>query len=283
MIAASQLSRIGWGSPPTEAHSDTSPNLLPALQSELEHFGLLVGVTACIAQALSSGRMEFANASALRTYMPPEPLIYPLLIRDIDKVRLHREAITALQSFHARLELHRNIANQLAHAAELGRTASQSELHSLVDAWRGLAGSAYVALILTERAADRADTAGNISQMSVTSRLLRAITSGHFPCVDEDGIVSVPGWKERRAEERREHTLPVKVWSSSLALTATLTNISRSGAGLRNVFGVIKGDHISIELPTGRVLQGEVIWSADGGLGVRLSEPLSESDPLLTV
>ena len=50
---------------------------------------------------------------------------------------------------------------------------------------------------------------------------------------------------------------------------------------LKNAFGLVPGDVISVELLSSRRLGGNVVWSVAPYTGIAFDEPLAEDDPLL--
>lgn len=111
-------------------------------------------------------------------------------------------------------------------------------------------------------------------------RLLRRAAAGESVCIDAEGMLTLPGWAERRREERRTITLEATVLAGTKYFRSRLQDISRRGLRLATDVGIPGGTPVSVALPEGRTLKGHVRWSADGGIGVELEEPLSNDDPL---
>lgn len=58
-------------------------------------------------------------------------------------------------------------------------------------------------------------------------------------------------------------------------------NISRSGMKLKNAFGLVPGDLVSVELVSHRIFDGTVVWSVAPYTGIAFTEFLEEDDPIL--
>ncbi|HUJ36391.1 MAG TPA: PilZ domain-containing protein [Hyphomicrobium sp.] len=58
-------------------------------------------------------------------------------------------------------------------------------------------------------------------------------------------------------------------------------NISRSGMKLKNAFGLVPGDVVSVELVSHRIFDGTVVWSVAPYTGIAFTEFLEEDDPIL--
>ena len=59
-------------------------------------------------------------------------------------------------------------------------------------------------------------------------------------------------------------------------------NISRSGMKLKNAFGLVPGDVVSIELLSKRSFDGTVVWSVAPYTGIAFTDFLADDDPVLT-
>jgi PilZ domain-containing protein len=60
-----------------------------------------------------------------------------------------------------------------------------------------------------------------------------------------------------------------------------LHNISRSGVKLKNAFGLVPGDVVTVELLSDRTLEGTVMWSVAPYTGIAFDDLLADNDPLL--
>jgi hypothetical protein len=114
-----------------------------------------------------------------------------------------------------------------------------------------------------------------------TLELVRMASQGGWPCITRTGQVSIPGWAERRDEQRVALNVPVSVTSGPANFPAIVENATVAGLGLASAVGVKEGAELSVHLPDGRTVTGLVRWARSGKLGVRLLKPLQSEDPLL--
>ncbi len=49
-----------------------------------------------------------------------------------------------------------------------------------------------------------------------------------------------------------------------------------------NALGLLPGDHVAIDLPPSRSIEGTVVWSSLPFCGVEFESRLADDDPLLT-
>jgi hypothetical protein len=91
---------------------------------------------------------------------------------------------------------------------------------------------------------------------------------------------------ESHLSERRSSARHKARWEAVLIIHGRfqriiIHNISCSGMKLKNAFGLVPGDVVTVELLSDRTLVGTVAWSVAPYTGVAFDEPLSEDDPLL--
>jgi PilZ domain len=89
--------------------------------------------------------------------------------------------------------------------------------------------------------------------------------------------------RKRRIFERRETHICATAHYRGRSQRVQICNISAGGMRLDNALGLMLGDHISIELPPSRSLEGTVVWSSLPFCGVEFKAPLAEDDPMLKV
>ncbi len=85
-----------------------------------------------------------------------------------------------------------------------------------------------------------------------------------------------------RASERRSIRKHAILHCHDRVQTVLIRDISAGGMLIQNAFGLITGDTIKVELLTRRAFEGTIAWSVPPYCGVKFSEQLSETDPLLT-
>jgi hypothetical protein len=61
----------------------------------------------------------------------------------------------------------------------------------------------------------------------------------------------------------------------------TIHNVSQGGMQLKDAFGLMPGDVITVELLSRRTFDGTVAWSVAPYTGIAFDEPLADDDPML--
>jgi hypothetical protein len=86
---------------------------------------------------------------------------------------------------------------------------------------------------------------------------------------------------ERRSSARRKTRWDAVLNVHGRFQSVIIHNISRSGMKLKNAFGLVPGDVVTVELLSNRTLEGTVMWSVAPYTGIAFDELLPEDDPLL--
>lgn len=115
----------------------------------------------------------------------------------------------------------------------------------------------------------------------VLSKLLRSSIAGEFGCLDLLGNINLPVLPQRRREPRVVMLQPCWVHVRNRSVQGTARDISRNGIGLNCRGDFRLRDLVCVELRNGRRFNGRVVWIKDDRLGIQLSAPLEQSDPLL--
>ena len=147
--------------------------------------------------------------------------------------------------------------------------------------WQPLAVATRMILMVLEEL-DLVLWSDQIPRLFEIEGLLKSATSGGTPCVRADGLVFVPGWLDRRRERRVPLGISVWIDSARGRQRVLLNDLSVSGLGLAQCQSLELDSAVSAELPNGRILEGAVIWSYGGNIGLRFFEPLNESDRLFS-
>jgi hypothetical protein len=88
-------------------------------------------------------------------------------------------------------------------------------------------------------------------------------------------------WDSRRRAPRRGADLYAVVKFGIVVQPARIKDVSIGGMRLEGIGGLRRGTPLVVELISGKQYQGEVAWSSDNRLGVRLRTAISTSDPIL--
>jgi PilZ domain len=100
-------------------------------------------------------------------------------------------------------------------------------------------------------------------------------------------VRQVPPSAEQHLSERRAFARQKTRWDAVLYVhgrfqNILIHNISCSGMKLKNAFGLVPGDVVSVELLSHRTFEGTVMWSVAPYTGVEFTEFLAEDDPIFT-
>jgi PilZ domain-containing protein len=99
-------------------------------------------------------------------------------------------------------------------------------------------------------------------------------------------VRQLPPSAEQNLSERRVFARQKTRWDAVLYVhgrfqNIIIHNISRSGMKLKNAFGLVPGDVMSVELVSHRIFDGTVVWSVAPYTGIAFTEFLEDDDPIL--
>lgn len=117
----------------------------------------------------------------------------------------------------------------------------------------------------------------------IVESLLTGAANGLRPCLDEHGRIFDPPLPQKRRWPRRTILQNCKVFHGTTIQNAFVRDASAGGLGLDKVHGLHRGDTVSIELSSGRVLRGQIAWAASGSAGLRFDIALPAVDPLIAI
>lgn len=266
--------------PATGARAELSPaecqRLVFLVRNELQSQGYLIAAVGSLANMLAAG-IE-ADAGVLLAYLPPEAHSTIALLDKLIGADLPPAVLGDLQEVVSRLESARTMTKAFCreHTTEAVRGGVHVDV--LAGAWRDLGECAATLLgMLSGHTSGSAQT----EHASRVIALLTEVANGHSPCVRPDGSVEIPGWAERRREQRWVVDWPVRVSAPGGFAPARILNLSRNGLCLSTEVLLRHLETVSIEASPGRRLPGQVMWSKGNRHGVRLFMSLAASDPLI--
>jgi hypothetical protein len=240
--------------------------------------------------ALTAGVTSIANARARNPAARTATLPFAPRFSAYAGELLTRHAVT--EAIFEVYQLWLAADSRLALARELSCTADGGaadverplvlQSDAIADAWCRACGS-LVALLrgLAELMADHGVSLTPPHEGAVI-RLLEQASSGLSPCIDHDGHLSLPGWAERRKEQRLATTLPVMIRLGSKRYPAVLRNLSSGGMEIATGFMVPTGTRLIVEWGGVRQYPGRICWCDGRVAGIGLDKPLSPGDPLWT-
>lgn len=221
------------------------------------------------------------NVSRPLAYIPAKPFIFSAVAAGLAPRLVHSGLISVLQDYYARLAFASALSDSPALGWSNGQHPEHGELVQLVDLWQR---ACVLANVVTHQLYDieHIDDPVRNHKLISTQQLIKDAISGKCPCVRRDGTVYVPGLLDQRRDER--HALGWTVWldAGGTRERATLQDISAGGMGLTVRPGHPIGALIAVQLSNARCLTGVVVWSQKDRIGVRLLQPLSPTDPLLS-
>lgn len=113
--------------------------------------------------------------------------------------------------------------------------------------------------------------------------MLRQAAAGGTTCIDADGLLTLPGWAERRRDKRRTTSIAATILFGLDTLDCRIEDMSRGGLQVALDAHLPVDTPVALMLPAGRMLTGAVRWSGEGRLGVEFEHPLADDDPVLAV
>lgn len=246
------------------------------LLAEILNAAPMIATCTSIANALEkpSPRVE---RQSIAVFAPVERAYFQTLLEQLLASEAPLDVCAAVQDYHTRLSLAVRMSNT---SASLTGTASMGvDIEILADCWRRTAHAAMDAIAAIDR------VVGSRNSHCVTrpaTALLSAAEAGGEPCLEPDGRVTIPGYAERRRDVRRPLQLAATVQIGHRSMPVMICDASRSGLGLQCNNDARQGDPIMLRRPNERPLSGVVAWATETRIGVRLSQPLETTDPLLT-
>ncbi len=258
---------------PTFGGDRQTARLAAQLLAEILNAAPLITVATSIANAVEAGQPRLRR-QAIAVYAPMQTPAFQKLVERLLDTDADLDVCAALQAYCARLAL----AARMSRAGDDGAVLMpEVDAEILADAWRRAAGATT----------DAIEALAGIAQSSPESRLLPALNllrmaeSGLTPCIEVDGRITIPGWAERRREQRRGVQMAAMVQVGRQVVPAMIRDVSPSGLGLQCGYQAAPEERITVRLPGDRQMTGTVAWSDGQRIGVKLDERIAAGDPLL--
>ena len=256
-----------------------APRVLKAVVAELDFALIATAVTASLVTARAMLRPLSPQYSAL-SYLPPDPALLSNAAMHVTGLNLPRSFKSASNDFYASLAVAKAATVEIQTAQDQTTAASGKDWMSLSGEWRR---SAALALTAGDEAHDLSSAGADqvLGHWPELRLLLAAVRDGDSPCVSTDGHIVCPSWADRRGSQRKTLGMPAWHCAGERKRRVTLADISQTGFGLSDCSGITAGDHVAVEMTSGRVLSGVVMWARADRAGVRLRQPLTRNDILL--
>jgi len=159
--------------------------------------------------------------------------------------------------------------------------ASIVHRRSLTEAWKRTCRLTIEALNELEHLLDDQLPEPYLQNHKVLFGLLNSAAQGFKPCIDSNGGLFLPPLPQQRRWPRLSVLQKCTVAFRGISSPAFIRDASAGGLGLDKMPAVECGTHLTVEMETGRSLQGTVVWTRNTSAGVQFLKPLLPSDPLL--
>jgi len=162
----------------------------------------------------------------------------------------------------------------------LGRALSL-HVRPLVTAWRLASQQAELATAALTEDCSHVLPQTYVANTTLLKQVLQRASSGGRPCLDTDGSISLPRLPERRRAPRRSMLQTATVSAGNARFTAFVRDVSVGGLRLSRMSTLPVGQDLVVELESGRLLTGSIVWSKGDQAGVRFDRELLPTDPLV--
>ena len=261
---------------------DAEALLVRALVQEVHTAALITAGAACAVNIAPSprGPRALGEARTLTAEFPARLDDWPRRILD---EQISTAAIEDISGFYALFKDARTrlVGFTPATPGNGVDRAGAAPLRSLSTAWRLTCRHALCAAAnLTEEAGSLLPAAYD-SNLRTRDKLLNDAIAGGAGLCDESGAIHLPQMGERRRTPRRSLLQTVNLRIGNSDLVAFVRDVSLGGFGLTRMPPVDVGSPVLVELASGRVLRGRIVWSNGENAGLRFDRPLRPTDPLL--
>lgn len=248
------------------------------LHHEIAALARLIATTTSALNLWLAG--ERTRARNIAAYLPPPPRMHLALAPAIHDGAVPSLACALIQDFATSLHLAKALVRAELEGHSINPNCDAAELAHVADVWRKVCDQTIDTLYeLNAIVIGEQGTNMQFDDAAVLMMLATARDGGHPNC-DHVGL-TVPGWADRRQERRYAIDLPARIDAAGLVAAVRICDISRTGLGMCDAPHLDPGAAISVHLPDGRQLQGEVKWSSNSRVGMEFATPLLPEDDLL--
>lgn len=262
---------------PTSGSEQRLLAVLLVLYPEAFRIGVLVAASGSAANAIAVGAGACTARTLLRLYPRESDALLKAAVRTrrlfpLSPLRL------AMEHFHRRVGAAKQ-ASLGAIAAELAGAGRDSSL-SASESWREAAAATSRFLRELRRLLICEHVPVADDEHDELQRLLAACEAGDHPLLDATGDVRLPEPFERRRSQRARLGAPAVVTTQSGERAAVIRDMSSTGLGLDMAWDLPVGTAVVVRTGPTLRLDGVIVWSEAGRLGMRLAVPLTGDDPL---
>lgn len=265
------------------APRDQHAAVIEAIMCEAQNAALLSATVASIVNALA-GLPEEAALQWLKTFRPSGHTQLPALRGWLIDADVDPAALRAAVHFHLDVTRGLQKLDELAADARVLGAGRAIVLHrlDLERIWRAACDQAIFAV--RKLGAELGPQVIELYQLSVPVLvpLLAEARDGGTPCMDAEGRPFVPELPQRRRAPRRMVNQECLVHVRRNTVRAMIRDVAIGGFGLARLpADVARNDIVVVEMRNKRRFTGTVMWTKDGHAGIKLTTPLSPSDPLI--
>lgn len=268
--------------PPQETYHDGQRALIEALVCEVHGAALNTAIIASAANALGKGT-AFHTFSALEPFLPSQSSVFKGLCAQLPGSGWSRSDISFTCQFMDELPIARSaLDDYFADVLELGHgRAAVLHQRPYAAAWRDLAHQASLAVDELQELTNDLLPSAYTGNARALLHLLAEAQRGGTPCLDSYGRISPPAMPQQRRSPRRLLCQECVLRFRDHEVNAFAKDVSAGGFGLERTPQLNRGEHVVVELASGRVFHGAVAWSSGNSAGLRFTTPLAFQDPLL--
>jgi hypothetical protein len=270
---------------PARPSSPTEGNaLFEALVCDFHWTALEIGaITSCMNASLISGQTWMLRSC--RNLVPVQSTLVKLALSSWQNTGLPRELAAEIGSIYLNLADAKDLALPLINSAGVfvePRIPLQ-KLEQIAAVWRKLAEDCHGAVQALEPETRWRLNGLYTANTLVLGRFLKEAVAGRRSCVNHYGEVALPLLPQRRRTRRCTLLQPCKLHTQSGTTIAMARDISKIGVDLDCNCEFKLKEPVTMELRSGRSMDGIVVWYREGKVGLQFDEPLPNNDPLIAL
>ena len=256
-------------------YATSSVATLLQLHSEFTRSCFAISIVGSVVNALNLRKALTLDPASIAGYLPARPLLSSELARDLIQSGVGDDLCRASFAVGDQLQL----CVDLSHAYTQATHKRPASIEPLSDAWQRLANACFVLEYMIDLAIQSAGADKLKPSRVKFGPLLRQIGAGSHPCVDDQGVICLPGWAERRQASRtRQVTIPAVIEIFGECHEVEISDISSLGVGLIGAKHLRPGETFILQVGRHARTKCDVRWSDDNRSGALFETPLHRID-----
>ncbi len=183
-----------------------------------------------------------------------------------------RRAVEAIGAVTEQISTLDGVSSAIAAAMEEQRTAMNSFSQSIGRTNTAVDDVARRMFDIAERVTGSTESAERVTQVSDAMRHASERVRSEIPAIVEAATRKA----ERRGEDRWSAAIAVSVEVDGRPVAARMTEISRDGARLAPIDGLVEGRRLALRIE-GRAIEATVRWAGAEGTGVQFARPIEQA------